>query len=96
MSTVLVIATLKFTDIERYRAYQVAFPAVFGKFNGRILVADEDVQTIDGDAVDKMVVMQFPSEEEANAFRYSPEYLEIMHDRNAGAEVSCWMAKAFA
>lgn len=95
MSAVLIIATLKFKDIERYRVYQAAFPAVFGKFNGRILVADEHVQTVDGDVVDKIVVMQFPSEQEADAFRYSSEYLDIVRDRDAGAEVSCWMAKAF-
>ena len=96
MSGVLVIAALKFKDVERYRAYQAAFPAVFGKFNGRLLAADEDVRTVDGEAVDKLVVMQFPSEEEADAFRYSPEYLEIAKDRDAGADVTCWVAKAFA
>ena len=94
--SVFVIAALKFTDMERYRAYQAAYPEVFSKFNGRILVADEEVRTVDGDAVDKIVVMQFPSEDEANAFRYSLEYIEILQDRDAGAEVSCWMAKAFA
>lgn len=96
MNGVLVIAALKFKDMGRYRAYQAAFPAVFGKFSGRVLAADEDVQTVDGSPVDKVVVLQFPSEEEANAFRYSPEYLEILKDRDAGADVSCWMAKAFA
>lgn len=96
MSAVLVIAALKFKDIERYRAYQARFPEVFGKFNGRVLAADEAVVTVDGDPIDKMVVMQFPSEEEANAFRYSPDYLDIAKDRDAGADVTCWMAKALA
>lgn len=96
MTAVLVVAALNFKDMERYRAYQAAFPAVFSKFNGRLLVADEDVRTVDGESVDKLVVMQFPSEAEADAFRYSPEYLEIAKDRDAGADVTCWLAKAFA
>lgn len=95
MSGVLIIATLRFKDIARYRRYQVGFPAVFAKFDGRVLAADEQPQTLEGDAVDKVVVLHFPSEEAARAFTGSEEYLEISKDRIAGADTSSWQIKAF-
>lgn len=95
MSGVLIIATLRFKDVERYRAYQAAFPAVFAKFDGRALAADEQPQTLEGGAVDKVVVLHFPSEEAARAFTDSEEYQEISKDRIAGADTSSWLVKAF-
>jgi uncharacterized protein (DUF1330 family) len=95
VSGVLIIATLRFKDIERYRAYQAQFPAVFAKFGGRVLAADEQPQTLEGDAVDKVVVLHFPSEEAAQIFTGSDEYLEISKDRLAGADTSSWQIKAF-
>ena len=85
--TVYTIAQLKFVDIGAYRRYQRAFPAVFAKFNGTLLVADESPQVLEGEwQCDKVVVMSFPNTEEAERFRQSQEYLEIVEDRKAGAE----------
>lgn len=95
MSGVLIIATLRFKDIERYRTYQSAFPAVFAKFDGRALAADEQPQTLEGGTVDKVVVLHFPSEEAARAFTDSAEYQEISKDRSAGAVTTSWLVKAF-
>lgn len=95
MSSVLVIATLRFKDVDRYRAYQAQFPAVFAQFDGRVLAADEQPQTLEGEGVDKVVVLQFPSEEAARAFTDSKEYHEISKDRIAGADTSSWLVKAF-
>lgn len=94
MSGALIIATLRFTDIERYRAYQARFPAVFQKHEGRVLAADEAPQTLEGGAVDKIVVMQFPNEAAAQAFISCPEYQDISKDRVAGAETTSWLVKA--
>lgn len=95
MSGVLVIATLRFKDVARYRIYQAAFPAVFAKYDGRPLAADEEPQTLEGGGVDKVVVLHFPSEESARAFVDSQEYQEISKDRVAGADTSSWLVKAF-
>jgi uncharacterized protein (DUF1330 family) len=95
MSGVLIIATLRFKDIERYRTYQAQFSGVFAKFEGRALAADEQPQTLEGGAVDKVVVLHFPSEEAARAFTDSQEYQEISKDRIAGADTSSWLVKAF-
>ena len=93
MSGVLVIAKLKFIDVERYRKYQAAFPSVFATSGGRVLAADESPIPLSGDDADKVVVMQFPDAETAQAFLTSPEYEEIGEDRDAGAITQSWMVK---
>ena len=94
MSAVLVIATLRFKDVDRYRLYQARFPEVFRGSGGTVLAADEAPTTLAGDAADKVVVMRFPDAETAQAFLTSPAYLEISKDRDAGADATSWMVKA--
>ena len=86
--TVYVIAQIKFTKEELYRRYQARFFDVFKQFNGRLLVADEKPLVLDGAwPHDKVVVMEFPDQAEAERFIYSPAYEEISKDRIAGSEV---------
>ena len=93
MSAVLVIATLRFTDVARYRAYQARFMEVFSRFQGEVLAADEEPRLYEGEAVDKVVVMRFPSSEEAEAFLFCDDYQAISEDRRAGAQTSSWLVK---
>jgi uncharacterized protein (DUF1330 family) len=92
--TVYVIAQVKFTREELYRRYQARFSDVFRQFKGRLLVADEKPRVLDGEwSYDKVVVMQFPDQAEAERFLYSPAYEEISRDRIAGSEVVSVMVK---
>lgn len=94
---VYTIAQLKFTDIDAYRRYQKAFPAVFAKFNAKVLVADESPRVLEGDwPRDKIVILAFTDEAEAARFGQSPEYLEIAKDRKAGADAVVLMVKGFS
>lgn len=94
--TVYSIAQLKFTDVDAYRRYQKAFPAVFAKFNAKVLVADEAPVVLEGDwPRDKVVILAFPDEAEARRFAASPEYQAIAKDRKAGADAVVIMAKGF-
>ena len=93
---VYTIAQLKFTDIDAYRRYQKAFPAVFAKFNAKVLAADEAPRVLEGDwPRDKIVILAFPEEAEARRFAGSPEYQEIAKDRKAGADAIVLMVKGF-
>ena len=84
---VYVIAQLRFTDRQRYDRYQARFGAVFARFNGRLLAADEQLQVLEGAwERDKVVMMEFPDDQSARAFRESPDYREIAVDRLAGAD----------
>lgn len=85
--SVYVIANVKFTKEELYRRYQSRFADVFRQFNGKLLVADEQPTVLDGNfAHNKVVVMEFPDEAEAERFLTSPAYQDISIDRIAGAE----------
>jgi uncharacterized protein (DUF1330 family) len=93
---VYTIAQLKFTNIDAYRRYQKAFPAVFAKFNAKVLVADESPRVIEGEwPRDKVVILAFPDEAEAARFGTSPEYQEIAKDRKAGADAVVLVVKGF-
>lgn len=92
--SVYVIANVKFTKEELYRRYQSRFADVFKEFNGKLLVADEKPMVLDGAfAHNKVVVMEFPDETEAERFLTSPAYQEISIDRIAGAETLSVMVK---
>ncbi len=94
---VYTIAQLKFTHIDAYRRYQKAFPAVFARFNAKVLVADEAPRVLEGDwPRDKVVILEFPDEAEAIRFQSSPEYEAIAKDRKAGADAVVIVAKGFA
>ncbi len=94
--TVYTIAQLKFTDIDAYRRYQKAFPAVFAKFNGKVIVADEHPMVVEGTwPRDKVVILGFPNAEEAQRFAMSPEYQAIAKDRKAGADAVILLVRGF-
>lgn len=85
--SVYIVAQLKFTRRELYDRYQSRFMGVFGKFRGKLLVADERPAVLEGDwPRDKVVIMEFPDDAAAKEFQNSPEYQEISADRKAGAD----------
>lgn len=92
-----ILAQLRFTDRDAYNRYQAAFPAVFAKFKGRVLVADTKPQAIEGELNrDKVVILEFPDVEEARRFAEDPEYAAISKDRQAGSEGVFTLLKGFA
>jgi uncharacterized protein (DUF1330 family) len=92
--TAYIIAQLKFTDVEAYRRYQRAFPAVFARFDGKVLAADEAVEVLEGAwPRDKLVLLAFRDEPEARRFSADPAYAAIAADRKAGAEAVVLMVR---
>jgi uncharacterized protein (DUF1330 family) len=85
--SVYIIAQLRFKNRERYNSYQARFAAVFAKFKGKLVAADEHANVLEGDnPPDKIVVLEFPDETAAEEFHSSSEYREIAIDRQAGAD----------
>jgi uncharacterized protein (DUF1330 family) len=85
--TVYIIAQLKFTQLERYDRCQSPFIEVFRKFKGKLLVADERPEVLEGSFErDQVVVLEFPDRTAATEFQQSPEYAEIAAGRKAGAD----------
>ncbi|MEM7570455.1 MAG: DUF1330 domain-containing protein [Pseudomonadota bacterium] len=86
---VLFIGQLRFKDRERFRLYEEAFPALFDKTNGKVIAVDDAPKVMTGVwPYDRMVVLEFPTQDEAEAFFSSPAYKAIAVDRDAGAELT--------
>ena len=93
--SVYIIAQLKIVHRELYDRYQARFLEVLHKFRGRLLVADEQPQVLEGPFErDKVVVPEFPDKAAAMEFQESSEYAEIVVDRRAGADVVVVMVRS--
>jgi uncharacterized protein (DUF1330 family) len=84
---IYILAQLKFLDMEAYQRYLKEFPAIFRRFEAKVLASDTRPEVLEGDwRRDKVVLLEFPSEEEASRFENDPDYQRIARDRRAGAE----------
>jgi uncharacterized protein (DUF1330 family) len=92
--SVYVLAQLRFKDRARYQQYQQRFMSVLQKFAGaRLLVADEAPEPLEGSwQYDKLVLLSFPDTATFRAWNQSPEYQQILVDRQAGAEAVALLA----
>ena len=81
-----VILDIEVTDPDGYTAYRERSGATVEQHGGRFLVRGGDPQTVEGDwAPSRIVVLEFPSEEQARAWYDSAEYQEILPIREANA-----------
>lgn len=94
---VFVIAQLKIHDRGSYDRYQARFLDVFGRYQGRLLAADEKPRCIEGTwQHEKIVLMSFPDEAAFEAWSESDEYQQIAQDRKAGAQAVVLLVKGFS
>jgi uncharacterized protein (DUF1330 family) len=96
--TIYVMAQLRFKDRARYERYQQRFMAVLRNYHGaRLLIADEAPEQIEGRwQYDKLVLLSFPDLATYRAWSASPEYQEILVDRQAGADAIALLAHGVA
>jgi uncharacterized protein (DUF1330 family) len=81
-----VIALIDVTDQEQYSKYTQATPAVIAKFGGKFIIRGGKTVTLEGpDEKRRMVVIEFPSFETAQAFYHSDEYQEAKRLRSGAA-----------
>lgn len=92
--TVYAIVQLKIHDRPTYDRYMSRFMAVFEKFNGKVLVADDAPKVLEGkwDGT-RVVLMSFPDKKAFFAWAGSPAYQEIAKDRIAAAETTVLLAE---
>ena len=69
------IARVEVTDMARYREYMKVTPGVITKYGGKFVVRGGEVVTLEGESeARRIVILEFPSMEQARAFFDSPEY----------------------
>lgn len=70
-----IIARIEVTDWNRYREYTKLTPAAIARFGGRFIARGGEVVTLEGPPeTRRMVILEFPSLEQAKAFYHSEEY----------------------
>ena len=70
-----VIGEIEVTDPAAYEDYRRQVMAVVTKYGGRFIVRGGPVETLEGDWQPKrLVVLEFPSLEQARTWYHSPEY----------------------
>ncbi len=95
--TAYIIATVTVLDPEAYRPYTVDVPAVIAQYGGRYLVRGGAVSAIEGDmALDRVVVIEFPSVEAARAFHASPEYAPLLVLRQSASHAQLVIVEGVA
>jgi uncharacterized protein (DUF1330 family) len=73
-----VIGEITVTDPATYKDYATATTPLITRFGGRYLVRGGKVSAVEGlAATGRVVVIEFPSVAQAEAYEHSPEYLAI-------------------
>ena len=91
---VYAIAQLTIHDRTTYKRYQERFMAVFNRYKGRLLAADETPRVIEGAwQHQKVVLMSFPDDAAFFEWAESPDYQEIAKDRKAGSTAVVLLVK---
>ena len=82
------IAHVTVTDAERYKAYQALAPVSFARFGGQFLARGGEADVMEGPAMARHVVIEFPDLAAARACYASAEYQAARAARDGAAEVA--------
>jgi uncharacterized protein (DUF1330 family) len=75
--SIYVILDIKVHDPEKYLEYQRQAPAIIEQHGGRYLVRGGDIITLGSWQPERIVMLEFPTAEQAQAMLLSPEYQQL-------------------
>jgi len=91
-----VIGQVTVHDPAEYQKYLAGFMGAFTPFEGRVLVAAEDVEVVEGTwPRTRTVVLEFPSMEHARRWYKSPAYQSVAQHRFKAATSNLVLAPGF-
>lgn len=73
-----VIGEIEVTDPATYQEYGKQVPATLQKFGGRFVVRGGKAEAFEGAAPKRIVVLEFPSLEQAQKWYHSAEYAPLI------------------
>lgn len=80
-----IVARVAITDLEAYREYMRHTPRVIQEFGGRFIARGGEMLTLEGPQESlRLVLIEFPSLDQAKAFYSSPEYKRTKRLREGG------------
>ena len=84
-----IIAFIEVTDAERYEQYKKLTPGAIARYGGKFVVRGGEKVTLEGPKENRrVVVLEFPTFEQARTFYDSPEYRHAKSFREGAAEAS--------
>ena len=88
------IAQIKIKDPEEYKKYLVGVDEVFAKFNGKYLTVDGEPEVLEGNwNYTRVVVIEFPNNDDLKKWYNSSEYQNILKYRLKAADCDTVIAK---
>ena len=81
-----VIGEIEVTDQKPYDEYRGQVLATIEKYGGRFLVRGGRAEAVEGAAPKRMVVLEFPSLEQAQKWYRSPEYAPLIKLRQKASK----------
>jgi uncharacterized protein (DUF1330 family) len=79
-----VMANVEVTDPLRYEDYKRMVPPTIAKYGGRFIVRGGRCEVLEGEwRPNRLVLLEFPSAEQARAWWHSPEYADARALRQA-------------
>lgn len=88
-----VVAMMTVTDPEGYRGYTDRTPAVVEKHGGKFLTRGQDITCLEGDYDGRMVLLEFPSQANVDAWYADPDYKHAMTFRAGSATMHHLLAQ---
>jgi uncharacterized protein (DUF1330 family) len=84
-----VVARIDVTDWNKYQKYVKATPGIIARYGGRFIARGGETMTLEGPEENRRVVLlEFPSMEEARTWYRSAEYQAARKLRNGAARAS--------
>jgi len=80
------ISEFELTDAEGIRHYSAAVESTFAPFGGRYAARGGKVISLEGEQSKRVIMIVFPSLEQAQAWYDSPRYREIISTRHRSAK----------
>jgi len=84
-----VVSMMNINDPELYRQYTDRTPAIVKKYGGKFLTRGEAFTCVEGQQYDgRLVLLEFPSKANVEAWFNDPEYQEAMAFRHASSTMN--------
>jgi uncharacterized protein (DUF1330 family) len=81
------IGFLRYKDAAAYQRYSTALAPLLAAHGGEMLCGDNHPMALAGPPCDRVVLIRFADQAAALRLFHAPEYQQIAHDRDRGAEV---------
>jgi uncharacterized protein (DUF1330 family) len=98
---VYMVAVIKKKDKQKYNEFNAALTELIKKYGGHYLVRGGHViplfkgRELERRHVDKIVIIEFPSAADHRRCFTSPEYLELIPLRDAGADIRAFLLEGY-